>query len=86
MTRDVEALADLVGGNSTAALAFGDGTAAGETLRSLAVRPDVEAAALYTASGHRLAAYTRTGSPRRRRSPAPTASPPAAASSPSCAP
>ena len=60
VTRDVEALADLVGGNSTAALAFGDGTAASETLRSLAVRPDVEAAALYTASGHRLAAYTRT--------------------------
>jgi hypothetical protein len=27
VTRDVEALADLVGGNSTAALAFGDGTA-----------------------------------------------------------
>jgi two-component system, sensor histidine kinase len=63
VTRDVEALADLVGGNSTASLAFGDGTAAGETLRSLAVRPDVEAAALYTASGHRLAAYTRTGQP-----------------------
>jgi signal transduction histidine kinase/ActR/RegA family two-component response regulator len=63
VTRDVEALADLVGGNSTASLAFGDGTAAGETLRSLAVRPDVEAAALYTASGHRLAAYTRTGHP-----------------------
>jgi len=63
VTRDVEALADLVGGNSTASLAFGDGTAAAETLRSLAVRPDVEAAALYTASGHRLAAYTRTGQP-----------------------
>ena len=64
VTRDVEALADLVGGNSTASLAFGDGTAASETLRSLAVRPDVEAAALYTASGHRLAAYTRTRSGR----------------------
>jgi signal transduction histidine kinase/ActR/RegA family two-component response regulator len=63
VTRDVEALADLVGGNSTASLAFGDGTAAGETLRSLAVRPDVEAAALYTAAGQRLAAYTRTGQP-----------------------
>ena len=63
VSRDVEALADLVGGNSTASLAFGDATAASETLRSLAVRPDVEAAALYTASGHRLAAYTRTGQP-----------------------
>src|SRR5436190_280338 len=63
VTRDVEALADLVGGNSTASLSFGDAAAAGETLRSLAVRPDVEAAALYTASGQRLAAYTRTGQP-----------------------
>jgi two-component system, sensor histidine kinase len=63
VTRDVEALADLVGGNSTASLAFGDAVAATETLRSLAVRPDVEAAALYAASGRRLAAYTRTGQP-----------------------
>jgi two-component system, sensor histidine kinase len=63
LTRDVEALADLVGNNSTASLAFGDSAAARETLQSLAVRPDVEAAALYTASGERLAAYTRTGRP-----------------------
>jgi signal transduction histidine kinase/ActR/RegA family two-component response regulator len=61
MTRDLEALADLVGGNSTAALAFGDSAAAKDTLQSLAARNDVEAAALYTASGHRLAVYTRTG-------------------------
>jgi two-component system, sensor histidine kinase len=63
LTRDVEALADLVGNNSTASLAFGDSAAARETLQSLAVRPDVEAAALYTVSGTRLAAYTRTGAP-----------------------
>jgi len=63
LTGDVEALADLVGNNSTAALAFGDKAAASETLRSLSVRPDVEAAALYTASGERLADYTRTGQP-----------------------
>src|SRR5215217_549964 len=56
LTRDVEALADLVGSNSTASLAFGDSAAARETLQSLAVRPDVEAAALYAASGDRLAA------------------------------
>ncbi len=63
LTRDIEAVADLVGSNSTASLTFGDGTAASETLQSLAVRPDVEAAALYTAAGDRLAAYTRTGQP-----------------------
>ncbi len=61
LTRDLEALADLVGNNSTASIAFGDATAARETLQSLAARPDVEAAALYTATGHRLAVYTRTG-------------------------
>jgi signal transduction histidine kinase/CheY-like chemotaxis protein len=61
LTRDLEALADLVGGNSTAALAFGDSAAAKDTLQSLAVRQDVEAAGLYTASGHRLAVYTRVG-------------------------
>ncbi len=63
LTRDIEAVADLVGSNSTASLTFGDGTAASETLQSLAVRPDVEAAAHYTAAGDRLAAYTRTGQP-----------------------
>jgi signal transduction histidine kinase/ActR/RegA family two-component response regulator len=61
LTRDIEAVADLVGSNSTASLTFGDGTAATETLQSLAVRPDVEAAALYTAAGDRLATYTRSG-------------------------
>src|SRR5262245_9620039 len=57
LTRDLEALADLIGNNSTAALAFGDNAAAGETLASLSARTDVESAALYTAAGHRLASY-----------------------------
>jgi signal transduction histidine kinase/ActR/RegA family two-component response regulator len=61
LTRDLEALADLVGNNSTAALAFGDGTAAGQTLASLSARADVEAAALYTPAGHRLASYATRG-------------------------
>jgi two-component system, sensor histidine kinase len=65
LTRDLEALADLIGNNSTAALAFGDNAAAGETLASLSARTDVEAAALYTAAGHRLASYAtgRAGAP-----------------------
>jgi two-component system, sensor histidine kinase len=61
LTHDLEALADLVGHNSTAALTFGDSTAAGETLRSLSVRNEVQAAALYTAAGLRVAAYSRPG-------------------------
>ena len=61
LTHDLEALADLIGHNSTASLMFGDAAAAGETLASLEARADVEAAGLYTRSGGRLAAYTRTG-------------------------
>jgi signal transduction histidine kinase/ActR/RegA family two-component response regulator len=65
LARDLEALADLIGNNSTAALTFGDSSAAGETLASLSARSDVEAAALYTAAGHRLASYAtgRAGAP-----------------------
>jgi signal transduction histidine kinase/ActR/RegA family two-component response regulator len=65
LTRDLEALADLIGNNSTAALTFGDNAAAGQTLASLSARTDVESAALYTAAGHRLASYAtgRAGAP-----------------------
>jgi signal transduction histidine kinase/ActR/RegA family two-component response regulator len=61
LTRDLEALADLLGHNSTASLAFGDAAAARDTLSSLAARPEVEAAGLYTSNGQRLAVYTRAG-------------------------
>jgi signal transduction histidine kinase/ActR/RegA family two-component response regulator len=62
MARDLESLAELIGANSTASLAFGDGEAATETLRSLSTRGDVEAGALYTAAGVRLAEYRRRAS------------------------
>jgi signal transduction histidine kinase/ActR/RegA family two-component response regulator len=61
LTRDLEALADLLGHNSTASLAFGDAAAARDTLSSLSARPEVEAAGLYTSNGQRLAVYTRAG-------------------------
>jgi signal transduction histidine kinase/ActR/RegA family two-component response regulator len=61
LTHDLEGLADLIGNNSTASLMFGDGPAAQQTLESLDVRADVEAAGLYTPDGRRLAAYTRSG-------------------------
>jgi signal transduction histidine kinase/CheY-like chemotaxis protein len=61
MKADAETLADLVGANSTAALAFDDGPAAQDTLSALRVRPNVRAAAVYGLYGRQLAAYTRHG-------------------------
>jgi signal transduction histidine kinase/ActR/RegA family two-component response regulator len=61
MRADAETLADLVGVNSTAALAFDDGPAAQDTLGALRVRPHVRAAAVYGVYGRQLAAYTRAG-------------------------
>jgi two-component system, sensor histidine kinase len=58
---DAETLADLVGANSTAALAFDDAPAAQDTLSALRVRPNVRAAAVYGLYGRQLAAYTRAG-------------------------
>ena len=60
LQRDVESLADMVGANSTAALAFDDPKAAYDTLASLNVRPNVLSAALYDARGRRLASFART--------------------------
>src|SRR5260221_6292070 len=64
IVRDVETLGDVVGSNSTAALAFGDATAAHETLRALAAQPHIVSAALMTRDGVELARYDRVGSPR----------------------
>jgi signal transduction histidine kinase/ActR/RegA family two-component response regulator len=61
MKADAETLADLVGANSTAALAFDDGPAAQDTLSALRVRPNVRAAAVYGLYGRQLATYTRPG-------------------------
>jgi signal transduction histidine kinase/CheY-like chemotaxis protein len=61
MKADAETLADLVGANSTAALAFDDGPAAQDTLSALRVRPNVRAAAVYGLYGRQLAVYTRHG-------------------------
>jgi signal transduction histidine kinase/CheY-like chemotaxis protein len=46
LKRDVGMLADLVGANSTAALAFNDAAGAAETLRTVAVNPHIRSAAL----------------------------------------
>ena len=48
---DTVSLADLIGGSSTAALTFGDGKAATETLRVVAVKPHIISAAILSADG-----------------------------------
>ena len=65
LVRDVTTLADVVGSNSTGALAFGDTKAAEETLRSASVDGHVVSARLFTRDGTQLAAYTNDQKPAR---------------------
>jgi methyl-accepting chemotaxis protein len=55
---DLRTQADLVGRASAAALAFDDSRVARENLALLALRPQIEAAAIYAADGRRFAAFT----------------------------
>jgi signal transduction histidine kinase/DNA-binding response OmpR family regulator len=61
MVRDLTGSADLVAANVTAALAFGDAHAAGETLRALEGRPNVTMGCLYDDAGAFVAGYVREG-------------------------
>jgi signal transduction histidine kinase/ActR/RegA family two-component response regulator len=58
---DLGSLADIAGANSVAAVVFGDTTAANEILASLALKPGVNAAALYGKDGSLLTSFRRTG-------------------------
>ena len=60
---DVTTLADVVGRNSTAALAFDDAAAAEDTLGALAISPYVVGARLLTTDGRVLALHTAPGKP-----------------------
>ncbi len=57
--RDLETVADILGANSTAALAFNDPKAAADVLSALAAKKHVVAACVYRADGQVLATYTR---------------------------
>jgi hypothetical protein len=61
LLRDTVSLADVVGSNSTAALAFADIRAADETLRLVAVNGHITSAALLTLDGKVFAHYDRRG-------------------------
>jgi signal transduction histidine kinase/CheY-like chemotaxis protein len=58
---EVALLADVVGANSSAAVAFSDRGAAGEALQSVSIHPSVLRALLTAADGGALAAYERPG-------------------------
>jgi diguanylate cyclase (GGDEF)-like protein/PAS domain S-box-containing protein len=60
--REVTALADTLGANTAASLAFNDERAAREMLSALSTEPNVLAAGLYDEHGHTFAEYDRAGS------------------------
>ena len=64
LLRDTVSLADLVGSNSTAALAFADVRAAEETLRLVAVNGHITSAAILTVDGQSFARYERMSGKR----------------------
>ena len=61
--RDLEALAQIVAGNSTAALSFENAEDAQETLATLRARPYLVQACIYTVDSRVFARYVRPGGP-----------------------
>ena len=61
MVRDLTGTAEMIGRNSASALSFNDPDSAEETLKSLAVHPEVVAACVYDRSGALFARYYRPG-------------------------
>ncbi|MEP7304028.1 MAG: response regulator [Acidobacteriota bacterium] len=72
LSRDVGLLADVVGDNSSAAIAFGDAESARHTLGAVAVNPHIVSAEIVLPDATRLAQYQRQGTARSTR-PAPDA-------------
>jgi len=59
MTRDLETVAEIIGQNSTAALAFDDPNAATQVLAALRAKPNVISACTYAWNGQVFARYQR---------------------------
>lgn len=60
---DLQTLAEIVGSNSTAALSFGDRTAAEELLSGLQANRHLRTARIYSAEGKLFASYRHAGLP-----------------------
>jgi signal transduction histidine kinase/ActR/RegA family two-component response regulator len=63
---DLGSIADIAGANSVAAMVFGDTTASNEILTALALKPGVNAAALYHKDGALFTSFRRTGASGER--------------------
>jgi signal transduction histidine kinase/DNA-binding response OmpR family regulator len=61
MQRDLETLAEILGSNSTAALTFGDQSAARELLSGLKAKQHILTAGIYSADGQPFTFYRRAG-------------------------
>ncbi|HEU5023050.1 MAG TPA: CHASE sensor domain-containing protein, partial [Bryobacteraceae bacterium] len=61
--RDLQALAQITAGNSTASLEFNDSKSASETLNALQARLHLVTACLYEVDGTMLARYVRANNP-----------------------
>jgi signal transduction histidine kinase/DNA-binding response OmpR family regulator len=61
LARDMASMADIIGGNSSAALLFKDAKAAEEVLATLKAKPNIMAAAVYSLQGAEFARYVRPG-------------------------
>jgi signal transduction histidine kinase/ActR/RegA family two-component response regulator len=59
MSEDLGSLADVAGANSVAAMAFGDVAASNEILAALALKPGVNASALYSRDGVLFTSFQR---------------------------
>jgi signal transduction histidine kinase/DNA-binding response OmpR family regulator len=64
LVRDTGMLADVIGSNSTAAVAFGDTKAATDTLRALTVNDSIVSAAVWTKDRTELARFQRASRSR----------------------
>ena len=63
LVRNLSSLAEIIGANTTAALAFKDPRAAEETLRGLKAESHIVSAYIYTPDGSPFAGYSRPGYP-----------------------
>lgn len=59
LANDIKVLADIIGDNTNAALAFNDAATANEILSALRAKPRIKHAIVYNVQGQRFAAYER---------------------------
>ncbi len=67
LVRDTGMLADVIGSNSNAAVAFGDAKAATDILRALTVNESIVSAAIWAKDGVQVARFDRTSRPAVKR-------------------